>query len=174
MSTTPQTFNFPIEVHFTISEDIARTSESVLKDVLLPRWLQILLPISFGLQALTQLPKIMAGGNPAFALSLLAVISGFFVIMFWRRRRLKEKAHATMLGKGIIVRFFDDGLELGDAQAGQRIGYGAVTRVGRDDRGLVIVIRRLGGLFVPTHAFGSSECRDFVFSHLANLMRRKT
>ena len=78
-----------------------------------------------------------------------------------------------MVGKEIAVRFFDESLEVGESQAGHRIQYTDVSRVGRDNRGLVLIIPRAGGLFVPTHAFVSPEQRDLLFSHLGRTLKRK-
>ncbi|HRE82951.1 MAG TPA: hypothetical protein PLN52_18035, partial [Opitutaceae bacterium] len=55
----------------------------------------------------------------------------------------------------------------------QRIGYSSIVRAGRDDRGLVVVVGRAGGLFVPTGAFASPAQRDAVFSHLRSALKKE-
>ena len=140
----------------------------------MPQWVQIALPVAACLQLFAQLPKLMMGGGSLFLpLGLFAFIGGFYGLMFWLGHRRKKKARAAMLGKEVAVRFFDDGFELGASPATQRIGYSSIVRAGRDARGLVVVIGRAGGLFIPTGAFASPAQRDAVFSHLRGALKKK-
>ncbi|HRE80462.1 MAG TPA: YcxB family protein [Opitutaceae bacterium] len=174
MSETLQPSLFPITARFTVTDEVARASEAVLRDIVMPKWVQIALPVAAFLQLFVQLPKVMMGaGSLWLPLSLFVFIGGIYGLMFWLGHRKKNKARAAILGKEVVIQFFDDGFELGEPPTAQRIGYSSIVRAGRDARGLVIVVGRAGGLFVPTRAFASPAQRDAFFSHLRSALKKK-
>ncbi len=165
---------FPIEARFTVTEEVVAASEATLKDAIMPPWVQIALPLSAVLQVIAQLPKLTANrGNPLIIIGVIAFVGGLYGFLFWLGRRKKKKARAAMLGGEIVVRFFDDGLEFGEPHTSQRIGYSFVRRAGRDERDLVVIIDRIGGLFIPTSGFASPEQIDAIFSHLREALKKK-
>ncbi len=132
----------------------------------MPAWLQVALLGSLGLQVLTQLPNLLAGGESAIVLKVFLFIASFYAFMFWRNARNKRLARAEIVGKDVAVQFRADGFDFSIGQKAESLRYSRIVRAGRDERGLVLVIEKLGGLWIPTAAFSSPEQRDFVFNHL--------
>jgi len=164
---------FPIEVHYVVTDDLATESESKLKEVFMPAWLQVALPVVVIFQALTQLPKLLPGGDSLTFLGAVLLIAGFYAFMFWRSERNKRLARDAIVGKDVTVKFRDEGFYFAIGQKAESLGYGSVIRAGRDELGLVLIIEKFGGLWIPTRAFSSPEQRDFVFSHLGQFLKKR-
>ena len=162
---------FPIEVRFTVTEEIASESESVVNDAVMPAWLRMLFPFVIGLQLLVQLPKIVSG-NLFILLDVLLVIGALYGLMFWIGRKQKKKGRA-LLGHEIVVRFHAEALDLSIAEKEHHVDYGSILRVGRDERGLVIFLARIGALWLPMSCFASAEQRDSIFLLLGEALKKK-
>lgn len=164
---------FPIAVRYIVSEDIATEAESAMKDVFMPVWLQVALPLVVGLQVMINLPKLLESGVSTTGLKVLALIAGFYAFMFWRSARNKRLARAAIVGKEVAVRFQTDAFDYSIGQKAESLSYSNIVRAGRDERGLVLIIEKLGGLWIPTQAFSSPDQRDFIFSYLGRFLKKR-
>lgn len=165
-----QHLNFPVELRFPVTEEIARTSVSAVKaTVTSPRMLILGLTL-FGASMLWH---VLHASDPSIAVA--RVLSSVLILGlgFWYEHWSVKKTQVAMLGKLITVRFFDDSFDFATGGETHRISYKKIARVGRDSRGLVMLFPRLIGLFIPTTAFASPEYKDFVFQHIGSRMKKK-
>jgi hypothetical protein len=82
-------------------------------------------------------------------------------------------ARTAIDGKEVAVRFRADGFDYSIGQKAESLSYSNIVRAGRDERGLVLIIEKLGGLWIPTQACSSPDQKDFAFSHLGQLMKQR-
>jgi hypothetical protein len=173
MDATTTSNVLPIEVRYTVSEETADEFESAMKDVLMPPWLQVLLPFALGFQLLFRLPELLSDPKSNLPFVVLGFIGVFYGIIFWLRHRSRRQARAALRGKEVAVRFEKESFNYSTAQDARSLNYSSIVRVGRDDRGLMLVIEKIGGLWIPTRAFASPAQRDYVFGHLGHFLKKR-
>ena len=157
----------PVEARYTLTADTIAQGGHLVRDSIMPRWLQIALPVTAALQALVQLPKILAGSkSPWVALLVIALLCAVFFGLSLFNKKRGRKNTKFLEGQEVVIRFLDDSLEFSVAGRTDIIGYRRITRAGKDSRGFAVFISNIGGFGIPTSAFTSAEHRDFVFEHL--------
>lgn len=55
----------------------------------------------------------------------------------------------------------------------KEIDYSDVSRARYDSLGLVVILSRGGGLFVPIQAFATPALPEFLFAHISQRLKQK-
>ncbi len=154
----------PVEARYTMTDRVVDIGIAATNDSVLPQWARGWTPAVLPVVACLQLLRFtdVARGQPWFVSIVTAAVIGLFGWLWWRSHKKRMAARAAIVGKEIHLRFFEDGFDFGPTASGPRIGYAAVDRVARDDRGLVLLGLSMH-LFVPTSAFASPNLRDAVY-----------
>ena len=152
---------------------MATIAESAGKDVFASPGMRLLFMVAFGLQLLRGLPLFLSGDVPPIAWTLLGATGAFLGYSHWRAFQNKQEWRRSILGKEIVIEFRGDGLDYTLGGARQVLRYADIARAGRDERGLVLIVDRIGELWIPTAAFASAQQRDFVFTYLGQFLHKR-
>jgi hypothetical protein len=139
----------------------------------MPRWIRIPFVVSLFLQPVVQVLQHSGQVNYEFtAVSALLVCGIYGLIFLWVRKK-RERDRLAVVGKKIAACFRENAVEITVDGEKQDIGYRMLTRVGRDDRGLILILGAKGSLWLPTKSFTIPAERDVVFGYLGGVMKRK-
>lgn len=121
------------------------------------------------LQLIGNSDKNGIGQTLLFILGALSI----YGLFYWSATQKRKKARAALIGGKVDGVFHDDSLDFSINGKTTSISYGAITKIGRDDRGLAIILGKHGTLWFPTTSFSSSSHRDAVFDRLGSVLKRK-
>ena len=102
---------FPIESHFTTSDENFREATKASKDVIMPRWLWIALPFAMiGNPLLSMISHTDKDRVGQTTLTVLGAL-GIYGLFYFFAVRKKKKARAALIGSKIDGIFRDDTLD---------------------------------------------------------------
>jgi len=160
----------PIEADTTLTFEVLKKAESVFQYLLIPRWFhRCIMVLAIGLVPAWIVTFLVSlaetrGRTPFICgLACVTLFSVLAVLSSRRKRKLQDKRHAAIIGKSMSARFFADHVDLAFAGQQFQVPYLRITRIGRDNDGILIVVNRVLPFWIPTSAFLSVEQRDRAF-----------
>src|ERR1017187_5589881 len=134
----------PIEARFAATEETVRKSVSAVCAVLSPRraWFFAGACIGVALAILLILHRPLT----VIALRVIGIVISIAVGIAIHRFEIQHQ-QGRLLGKLVVVRFFEDGFDFGRESSVGRIAYSRLVRAGRNPGGLVMLLPGLRGMF---------------------------
>lgn len=162
----------PVSVRYRLTMPQSLEAVTYIDSLAMPAWKRISLTISTSLVALVQILKNWDSRNPRPIIIGSAILFAVLVLAIAYERLKRKRRAASLVGLETQVTFHESRFEMLIARQYPVVkSYAEIEKIARNDKGMGLIVKKAGSMWIPLSAFGSVEERDCLYRLLGDCLR---